>query len=80
VSILLQVACSAPAERSDEPSPVDTALAQLGDAFVSRTANVNGTTGGRRSEIVRDNSTDHAFVRGLFESSQRCGCSETHAY
>jgi pimeloyl-ACP methyl ester carboxylesterase len=44
MSILLQVACSAPVERSDEPSPVDTALAQLGDAFVSRTANVNGTT------------------------------------
>ena len=39
-----EIACSAPAERSDEPSPVDTALAQLGAAFVSRTAIVNGTT------------------------------------
>jgi pimeloyl-ACP methyl ester carboxylesterase len=44
VSILLQVACSAPPERSDKPSPPDTALAQLGEPFVSRTANVNGTT------------------------------------
>ena len=35
---------NAPSERSDERSPVDTALAQLGDAFMSRTANVNGTT------------------------------------
>jgi pimeloyl-ACP methyl ester carboxylesterase len=57
MSILLQVACSAPAERSDGASPVDTALAQLGDAFVSRTANVNGTTvhyvrGGSGSAVI----------------------------
>jgi pimeloyl-ACP methyl ester carboxylesterase len=48
---------NAPAERSDEPSPVDTVLAQLGDAFVSRTANVNGTTvhyvrGGSGSSVI----------------------------
>jgi pimeloyl-ACP methyl ester carboxylesterase len=44
ICILLQIACSPPPERIGEPSPLDTALAQLGDAFMSRTANVNRTT------------------------------------
>jgi hypothetical protein len=40
----LPLACGAPTRQSHNPAPTDTALAQLGDAFVSRTANVNGTT------------------------------------
>jgi pimeloyl-ACP methyl ester carboxylesterase len=41
---LLHVGCSwAPAE-SENRSRVDSALVELGDAFLSRTANVNGTT------------------------------------
>jgi pimeloyl-ACP methyl ester carboxylesterase len=44
LSLVFQLACGAPPEESPNRSPVDAVLAQLGDAFVSRTANVNGTT------------------------------------
>jgi pimeloyl-ACP methyl ester carboxylesterase len=40
----LPVACGAPTNQSHNPSLSDTALAQLGDAVVSRTGNVNETT------------------------------------
>jgi hypothetical protein len=39
-----QLACGAPSEQSPSRSPADAVFAQLGDAFVSSTANVNGTT------------------------------------
>ena len=41
---VFQLSCGAPSEQSPSRPPVDAVLAQLGDAFVSRTANVNGTT------------------------------------
>ena len=44
LGLVFQLACGAPSEQSPNRSPVDAVLAQLGDAFVSRTANVNGTT------------------------------------
>ena len=42
--LVFQLACGAPSDQSPSRSPVDAVLAQLGDAFVSGTANVNGTT------------------------------------
>ena len=44
LGLVLQLACGAPSEQSASRSPVDATLTQLGDAFVSSTANVNGMT------------------------------------
>jgi pimeloyl-ACP methyl ester carboxylesterase len=44
VAVVLQVGCSGAPAESPRRSPVDSAVAELGDAFESRTANVNGTT------------------------------------
>ena len=44
LGLVFQLACGAPSEQSPSKSPVDAVLAQIGDAFVSSTANVNGTT------------------------------------
>jgi hypothetical protein len=38
------VTCSGSASRCDDEIALDSAVVELGDAFVSRTANVNGTT------------------------------------
>jgi pimeloyl-ACP methyl ester carboxylesterase len=44
LGLVFQLACGAPSDQSSSQSPVDAVLAQLGDAFVTSTANVNGTT------------------------------------
>jgi pimeloyl-ACP methyl ester carboxylesterase len=44
VAVVLHVGCSGLPARSSNRSPVDSAVAELGDAFVSRKTNVNATT------------------------------------
>ena len=44
VAVVVHVGCSWALAESPDPPHVDTALVELGDGFLSRTANVNGTT------------------------------------
>ena len=44
LGVVFHVACGASPEQSPSRAPVDAALAQLGDGFVSSTVNVNATT------------------------------------